>query len=579
MFADWMYIRMKPSEVEQLINITMNKKKIFSLLSAFLFVSIAFASSNGKGIDYYRAGLYGAAKIFFTSQSYQSAGDQAESYYYLGLIAYDTDDMDQAIQAFSKAVETDPTYPFGLIGQGKIALYKGNKKEAEDLFKKAGNLAKKNPAIQTEIAAVYVDAGMNAEANKALEKARTINKKYSGIYMVEGDILAKAEKIGDAAARYENAITFDKNDKIAYLKLARVYKSVNPTMSLNYLDRLITIDPDYIPAYAEIGDINYSTGYYGRAIDAYEKFISIPGVPLKQQSNYAELLYFTDQYEKSLQQINTVLQQEPDNLIMFRIRAYNNFKLKNYELALQEMQDFLKKMSEDKHIYLDYMTLGRIYTELKQPENAITAFIKAGEIDDTKLVDIYRELTTAYENAKDYPNAIITYDKYFETSDNIQPLDYLYYGQDNYQAVAIYMDKVLNGAAEEEAMYMDSLNYYAAKGEQAFTKLVELRPDSYHGYLWRANINSILDAVEYAKTEKMSGKAKPYFEEAINVMIGLNESGARTRDIISGYDYLSNYYFIAGDTSMTIEYNKKILELDPENAKAKQTLEALKVKY
>jgi len=555
----------------------MNRKKIFSLLSAFFFVSIAFASVNERGIDYYRAGFYGAAKIFFANQTYQSPKDQAEGYYYQGLIAPEANDADGAAQFFDKAVETDPTYPFGFVGQGKIALSKGDAKGADNLFKKAGNLAKKDPSVQTAIAEVYAEAGMNALAEAALEKAKKINKKFPGIYNVAGDMMAKAERIGEAASRYSEAISSDKNDKIAYLKLAKVYKHVNTPLALDYLERLIAIDPDYIPAYAEIGDINYNlVGHYGRAIDAYEKFISVPGIPLKQQSNYAELLYFTGQYEKSLQQIEKVLQQDPDNLIMYRIQAYDNFNLEKNELALQQMTDFLKKMPEDKQIYLDYMTLGRIYMKLNQSAEAISSFLKAQKIDDTKAAEIYRELTTAYDKAKDYPNAIAAYEKYFEVGDNIQPFDYYFYGVDLYSVATTYMDKVLNGPIENEAMNMDSLNFFASKGEKAFDKLIELRPDNYQGYLWKSNINSILDAVEYRKTEKISGRAKPYYEKAIEVMIGLNETGARTRDIISGYDYLLTYYILTNDTPKIIENSKKILELDPENAKAKQALDEYK---
>lgn len=562
----------------------MNRKIIFSLLSAFLFVSFAFAQSNERGIDYYRAGLYDAAKIFFTGQTYQSPKDQAESYYYLGLIAFDTDDADQASQYFNKAVETDPRYPFGLIGQGKIALKNENKKAADDLFKKATNLAKKDPSVQTAIAEVYMDAGMEPPANDALGKARKINKKYPGIYRVEGDMLAKQKKVGDAASRYGMAITFDERDKIAYLKLARFYKSINPELSLQYLDQLIAIDPNYIPAYAEIGDINYTRGNYGKAIEAYEKFVSIPGVPLKQKSNYAELLYFTDQYEKSLQQVDKVLQLDPNNLVMYRIQAYDNFKLEKYELALQQIQEVLRKMPEDKHIFLDYMTLARTYMKLKQPANAAQALLKAEKTFDAnteaRQIEIYKELIDAYDDAKDYDNAIKAYTKYFEIADHIQPLDYLSLGILYQRKATEYYAKLTAEPGDKEALYTDSLNYYVTKGEEAFTKLIELRPNNYIGYLNRANISYLVEAVEHAKTEdKLSGRSKSYFEEAIEIMEANNENGARTRNLIESYDYLSNYYITNDNNPKVIEYSKKILELDPNNAKAKHILDLLNVKY
>ena len=570
----------KIAEVEQLISIKMNRKRISSLLSVFLFVTVVFADSNEKGIDYYRAGLYDAAKIFFTSQSGQSAKDQAENYYYLGLMAYDTGDANQAALYFDKSVEADPTYPFGLIGQGKIALAKNETKGATDLFKKAANLAKKNASVQTGIADVYFEAGKNELGMEALGKARDINKKYPGIYMVEGDVLAKEGKVGEAAARYENAVVFDPNDKIALLKLARVYKRVNRDLSLNYLDRLIAIDPNYIPAYAEIGDINYSTGYYGKAIDAYEKFISIPGVPVKQKSNYAELLYFTDQHEKSLQLIDEVLKMTQDNLVMHRIQAYNNFKLKNYDLALQQSLNYLSKMPEDEHIYLDYINLAQIYIELKQFAESIPVFLKALAKDETKGADIYRQLTTAYEGVKDYNKALDAYEKYFDLAENVPALQYFYYGRSAYSGASIYMEKIINTTDPAQgAIYMDSLNYFTTKGDRGFSQVIERLPENHMGYLWIANLYSILDSVEHSKTGTIPGKAKPHFEKAIEIMLADNEGGRRNKDIISGYDYIIQYFFVQNDLTTVAEYGKKILELDPENARAKEILDALKVKY
>lgn len=558
----------------------MNAKRILSLTGAFLFCfATLFAGSNEKGIEYYRAKLYNAAKIFFLQQKNQSVTEQVENYYYLGQTYYELNQADSAQYYYQKAVATDSEYPFGYIGEGKLELKKGNDKGAEDLFKRANNYAKKDPSVQTTIAEVYVDAGKFDKAEEALGKARKVNKNYSGIYVAEGDMLMKEGKVGDASGRYENAILFDKSDKVAYLKLAEVYESINPDLALDYLNQLIAIDPSYIPAYAIIGDINREQGMYKDALDAYEKFISIPGVPLLQHERYAQLLYFTDQYDKSLQQINYVLSQDPNNSVMHRLLAYNNYKLDNTELGLQQMNDFLKNAPADKHIYLDYMTLGRLYLKEKQPEQAIAAFVKASELDGTKS-EVFKELTTAYEQAGNYPEAIKYYEKYFEVEPNASNLDYFYYGQANYLASTKYLEPANPSITPEQKAQDDAdLKSYISKGDAAFAEVISRSPDSYLGYLWRGNLNSILDAKEYESTEKMSGAAKPYYEQALGIMLEKNENGARNRDIISVYDYLSNYYFIGGDNSLVGEYNKKILEIDPENGKAKQTLDALKIKY
>ena len=285
----------------------MIKQKLLIYAGVFLLAAAnAFAGSNDKGIEYFRAELYDAAKIFFLQQSNQSAADKAENYYYLGQTYYKLNQSDSASYYFRKAIETFPEYPFGYIGEGKMELMKGNTKAADDLFKKANSYAKKDASVQTTIAEVYIDAEDYNNATIALDRARRVNSKYSGIYVAEGDMLFKQGKIGDACGRYDIAINFDKNDKVAYLKIAQVYKDINPKTALEYLDKLVAIDPNYIPAYAILGYINREIGYDNRenksfldALDAYEKFIAIPGVPMAEHESYAQLLYLTGQFEKA----------------------------------------------------------------------------------------------------------------------------------------------------------------------------------------------------------------------------------------------------------------------------------------
>jgi tetratricopeptide (TPR) repeat protein len=558
-------------------------KKIANLaIMVFLPISGVFANSNEKGIDLYRAELYNAAKLFFLYQQNQSPQEQAENYYYLGQIYYQFQQIDSAAYYYEKAIQSAPEYPFGYIGEGKLALTKGELKTADSLFKKAVGLAKKNPSVQTTIAEVYMNVDLKPQVEEALDKARKINKKYPGIYVVEGDMLMKEGKIGEACARYENAIAFEKNDKIAYLKLAQVYKNINISEALKYLDELTRIDPDYIPAYALIGDINRDNGMYIQALKAYEKFISIPGVPILQHERYAQLLYFTDQYEKSLTQIDYVLKIDPANPVMNRLQAYNNFKLENNALALAEMAKFLQDNPVDKHIYLDYITYGRLLIKEKQAEIAVDAFLKAAALDPKKP-EVYKELANAYETAHNYLDAIQQYEKYFEVETTPVVYDYFYYGQANYSAASKYIDaEYLETPVAPEQKEIDDAAFksYIEKGNNAFSEVISRSPESYLGYLWRARLNSFIDVKEQkAKGSAMQGAAKPYYEEALQVMLAANQDGKRNNEIIEAYRYLASYYLLLDDKINAGDYFKKILEVEPDNAIAKDALTQLKIKY
>jgi tetratricopeptide (TPR) repeat protein len=555
------------------------KMKKMLLLASILLVSAAnlFAGSNDKGIEYYRAGLYGAAKIYFAQQENLSATEQAENYYYLGQTYYKLNQIDSARYFYQKAVDTNPEYPFGYVGLGKLEV-KNNLKAAEDLFKKAFGLAKKDASVPTEAAEVYVAAGNKIKADEALERARKINKKYPGIYLAEGDWLKNEGKIGDACSQYENAILFDPNDKVSYLRLAQIYKGINSDQALQYLNKLITIDANYIPAYAEIGDINYGKGRYKAALEAYEKFIAVPGVPLVQHERYASSLYFDEQYDKSLEEIKYVLAQDPSNAVMYRIEAYNNFKNKNYELGLEQMDKFIRNTPEEKHIYYDYVTLGDLQVEMKQPEPAMESYKKALKLDSTKII-VYDKLTTAAENAKNYPLAVEYYEKSFSVNPDFSLMSLFSYGQANFNAAAYYIDaQTIEAETTPELATANQAVFdtYIQKGTKAFSDVITRKPDTHLGYLWRANISALVDSYNQLREKPMTGVAKPYYEEALNFMLENNSSGARNNDIISCYRYLASYYYTLDDFNSVAEYYKKILEIDPNNEQAIKTLEILK---
>jgi tetratricopeptide (TPR) repeat protein len=559
-------------------------KKMLNIAGVFLFFAAsAFAEGNEKGIEYYRAELYGAAKIFFLGQTNQTPTEKAENFYYLGQTYYQLNQLDSAKFYYQQAIDTDPEYPFGYVGIGKLELKQNGIKAAEESFKKATGLAKKNPATHTTIAEVYVDAGLYDNATEALEKARKVNKNYSGIYVVEGDMLFKQGKIGDACSHYDNAILYNKQDKVAYLKIAKVYKEVNTAEALNYLDKLIAIDPNYIPAYAEIGDIHREEGVYGKAIDAYEKFISIPGVPMLQQERYAQLLYFTDQFDKSLEQIKHVLAQDPENFVLHRIEAYNNFKLENFDLSLEQLSSLLKSTDAERHIYMDYLFLGNMYMKKKQYKDALESFQKALAIDGSKA-EIYKSLAEAASKVPDYDEVVKNYEKYFETGgDAVVAADYFYYGTTLFsaaRAIAVREDTTVvvtpEQAAAEDAVFYSHIE----KGDKAFSTIITRLPNSYMGYLWKANLYTLVDSYKQAKTGNFEGIAKQYVDEALAFMLGHNDTGARNKDIIDTcYRYLVSYYFLQEDNASVIDYSKKILEIDPNDEPSKKTLDQLKVKY
>ena len=551
----------------------MNWKKIPVIVGSIFFsVASVFATSNERGIEFFRAELFDAAKIYLKNQTENLQGtDLAEAFYFIGESFLATNQLDSAAYFFQKAIQTDPEFPYGHIGEGKLALRNNNAKLADELFKKALNLAKKDPAVPVAIAEAFIEVNQYARVGEFLDKARKIQKNFSGIYVAEGDMLMSQGDIGGASGRYEMAMQFNPNDKIAHLKKARVYKTINPTAALEVLNQLLAIDPDYIPAFAALGDVYYRMNNYTKAIEAYQKFIGIPGVPVQQLFNYASLLYFTKEFSKSLDLVNQVLEREPDNFVMRRLQFYDNFELGNFDLGLEQAKNFIQTGPQADLIAQDFVYYGRLLNQSGNLQAAIDAFNKALSIDPAKT-DIFKDLALAYEKKEDYSNAVVFYKKFIENDKNATLLDVLNFGQTAYRAGN---QEVITENRTTEEVAADSLirRNYLLVADSAFAQVIDRSPDSHLGYFWRARANFALDP------ETTLGLAKPFYEQAAAKLEAMPEGTTRNNFLIESYRYLVFYYYSRGskeDFSMAKEFAQKILAIDPENEIALQVLKAIK---
>ncbi|MDR3326874.1 MAG: hypothetical protein LBT04_01860 [Prevotellaceae bacterium] len=555
----------------------MLKRKFQFLLTGLLPCLFAFAGVNDKGVEYYNAGLTDAAKEFFVKQKTASATDEAEKNYYLGLI-YDNEKSDSAQYFFRQAVAADAKSPYGYIGMGRIELKNDNPKGAETQFKAAEKLAKKDAAVQVNIAKAYFDYDKTADAENALAKAHKINMEYSGIYLLEGDMKTKAKDYSNATSKYENALYFNANDKLAYIKLARIYDMNRKDMALDYINQVLKIDPNYIPAYIILGDIKNSQAKSKEAIEAYEKVIAIGNVPTTVYERYAQALYFDRQYAKSLEQIKKTIQDNTNNVIMRRLEAYNEYELENYADGLVKMQKFISTTQPKDIIYLDYMTMARYYVKAKNYPQSIENFQKAIALND-RQPEAYKEIANAYCMSFEYAKSIPNFEKYFEMNPNYLNMDLYVYSDACINSAGKSVDAYNKNFTPEQLAandreFMDCINKAIATNDS----LIKRAPESYLGFYGKAKAYSWIDAYEKKKTDKIDGVAKPYYDEAVMKLEAGNTDGKLNAYVIDAYRYYSGYYIMKDDVKNTIEINKKILDIDPNDSRAIEILKALKVK-
>lgn len=430
--------------------------------------------------------------------------------------------------------------------------------EAEHLIKGKN---KKNVELLVAIGGAYLNADKLTEAQEYAALANKANSKSALVSVFEGDIAVKQKNAGLASQKYEEAIYFDSHCTEAYLKYADVYKSANASLAIDKLNQLKTLEPSNTAIDRKLAEIYYLKNDFSKAAEAYSHFAMSEEATEEDLVKYAFALFLNHNFEKSLEVANIGLKKSPKHAAFNRLAMYNNTDLKRFDEAIKAADLFFTKCNNADYASLDYMYYGHLLENLKKYDEAIMQYNKAVQLDPTKT-ELYKNISSAYEEKNDYKKAIDAYQKYYsslekekQTPDLQFQIGRLYYG------AGTQADSLTINAEERKQALMSA--------DSVFHSIAQAAPDSYLGNFWRARTHSALDP------ETTGGLAKPFYEEVAALLESKNDPHYNAA-LVECYSYLGYYYLVANQLPESKEYWNKILAIDPDNATAKRALDGIR---
>lgn len=434
-------------------------------------------------------------------------------------------------------------------------VIKSNAPDMQAQLKQIYKKNKKNAQVMTGIARVFYDRKDTANARVYVDYAIAANGKYAPAYILSGDLKAVAEDGGGAAQEYQQAIYFDPKNPDAYIKYASVYRKISPTEAVGKLEELRSQRPD-IAVDALEGRIYYRSNEFDKAIDCFGK-AELGKMEENDITNYAMSLWFTQKYDKSLEIAKFGLTKLPRDAAFNRLAFFNYTDLKDYDNALVYADKLFNQSDSAKFSYFDYTYYGNALSGVKKHTEAIEMYKKALEQkfdDPTKRSGVLKTLSEGYKQNDDYPNAIKTYEEFLSSIKSVQATDMVGLGQLH----TLYASQ-LKG---------DEMKAELDKADQVYADMAEKFPDAKEYSLFmRARGKTYLDP------ETKEGLAKPFYEELAGIIEPRPEkAGADRARIIEAYSYLGYYYLQKDDKANSDMYWNKLLQIDPNNEKAKLVL-------
>ena len=464
----------------------------------------------------------GALMIGFSTQSMAQDGSQADVNAVKNIISSKPADLDKQMKPF----------------------YKANKKNAENLiaFGRAFFEAK-----DTARAREYAHYALDAKKNK-----------FAPAFVLLGDIEALADKGGEAAAQYNQAIYADPKNAEAYFKYANVYRKISPSEAIAKLEELRAQRPD-VAVDALAGRIYYNANDFDKALSYYDK-ADRTKMEDRDLSDYAMAAYFKQQNQKSLDIAKYGLTRKPRHAAFNRLAFFNSTDLKKYDDALMYADALFNRSDSAKFSYYDYTYYGNAYNGAKMSDKAIEMYQKALQMEDMdnkdKRAGVIKQLSDAYLEKEDFPNAIKHYQDYLSNIDKPSANDLAGLASLHMQhGSSLSANEQTEAYLRADAAYADLANKYENAIEYAT--------------FMRARVNSQMDP------DQSKGLALPYYQKLAD-LIGPkaekdNTDKARVNE---SYRYLIAYYLIQKDDKATAkQYAQKLIELDPESEIAKQVLD------
>lgn len=208
-------------------------------------------------------------------------------------------DIQAALAAFERAIESNPNLTIAYLGAGDILRAEGEYDQAEKRYARAAQLEPRN---------------------------------FDAQYF-HGLTLQLLDRLAEAVRAYLRALAIRPNDFDANLNLATAYLQMGePEQARLYAIRAVRIDGDSGPARANLGAVYAALGDHRAAVNEYQQAAELMRLTPELLLNLADSLSRTGRQEEAINTLNEILADDPTPEAYERMGAAH-FRMGDFEQA------------------------------------------------------------------------------------------------------------------------------------------------------------------------------------------------------------------------------------------------------
>ncbi len=314
-----------------------------------------------------------------------------------GLVLNAMQKFQEAVSAFSQALEFEPENSDILVELADALSTLGNYIDANSFYEKAARIQPQNLTINAKLGRNYIQLDKHQKAYSVFENI--FSKDSTNTYWNK-QLAFCAHQTGkreQAIELYEKAIQMNPRDYTSWFNLIRLFQqSEQFGQALEIIEKGIELFPGEPAFYQQQANQLFGNKQYDVARQAYENYFEAGGDSLyKVLLNYGISLYFSGNQNKAIEMLDILAGQVANDPYVYFYLSLSYKKLAQYEVSEAYMNAAIESATP---AYLPemYHHLGQIFGQQRKFEESVSALKKANELDPTNH-EVLFEIATTYE--------------------------------------------------------------------------------------------------------------------------------------------------------------------------------------
>jgi tetratricopeptide (TPR) repeat protein len=257
----------------------------------------------------------------------------------------------------------------------------GHQKESLADLEQAANLEPTNPGVLGLLTNMYLQQNRPQDAERVAKRAVTFNKDDKNAYLAYGQVLAAEGKFDEARQQLENAVKLDPKDVRPILLEAQTYTAQNSiALAASLYDRAVGIDPTSVDALVGKAKIAAQQHNVKDAIATYENILKLQTDPTDKVAviDQEAIVYANEKMDTEADAAFKRAISEYPNILSAHT-SYGEYLLGKKDNAGAE-REFVSGAGPNRDQVDALARLGQLYAGQGQYQKAVDQFKRVSEL-------------------------------------------------------------------------------------------------------------------------------------------------------------------------------------------------------